>query len=85
MVIVSRSDLDRVELVVPKAVDERGALAQRLARDGAPVHPHAADDVLPLDERDTFSSTRRLDGGALAARTAAGRPHRLIRVSRRSW
>ena len=64
-------DLDRVELVVPQAVDERRALAQRLARDGAPVDPHPADDVLALDERDALAGAGGLDRGALAAGTAA--------------
>ena len=67
--------LDGVELVVPQAVDERRALAQGLARDGAPVHPHPADDVLALDQRDAFTGAGRLDRGALAAGTAAKNDH----------
>jgi len=48
-------------------VDEERAFAQRLARDGAPVDPHPADDVLPLHERDALAGAGGLDRGSLAA------------------
>ncbi len=68
-------DADAVEPVVRESIDERGALTQGLARDGAPVHPHAAHDMLALDERDALSGACRLDCGSFSTGPAARNHH----------
>jgi hypothetical protein len=61
---------DAVQTVAGELVEEQRALAQRLRRDGPPVDPVAADHVGALDHGDPPARPRRLDGGALARRTA---------------
>src|SRR5689334_5421562 len=70
--VVLDREADRVaERAHAEAGEVERRLAQRLRRHGSRVDARAAEDRLPLDERDAFAEIRRLRRPLLARRTGA--------------